>query len=99
MERLDNPDKHWKFEMADLHERAFWDDYQKAFEDTLTHTSTDWAPWWVIPSDNKWVSRALVSAILTEAIQGLGLKPRRIGEAQLAVSGRGAQAAAGGTGA
>jgi PPK2 family polyphosphate:nucleotide phosphotransferase len=85
MERLDNPDKHWKFEMADLHERAVWDDYQRAFEDTLTQTSTDWAPWWVIPSDNKWVSRALVSAILTEAITGLGLKPRRVSEAQLAI--------------
>jgi PPK2 family polyphosphate:nucleotide phosphotransferase len=85
MARLDDPDKHWKFEMADLHERAFWDDYQAAFEDTLTHTSTEWAPWWVIPSDNKWVSRALVSAILTDAIHGLGLKPRRVSEAQLQV--------------
>ena len=85
MARLDDPDKHWKFEMGDLHERAFWDDYQSAFEDTLSHTSTDWAPWWVIPSDNKWVSRALVSAILTDAIDGLGLKPRRVSEAQLQV--------------
>jgi hypothetical protein len=51
----------------------------------LTHTSTEWAPWWVIPSDNKWVSRALVSAILTDAIHGLGLKPRRVSEAQLQV--------------
>jgi PPK2 family polyphosphate:nucleotide phosphotransferase len=85
MDRLENPDKHWKFEMGDLHERAVWDDYQDAFEDTLTHTSTEWAPWWVIPSDNKWVSRALVSAILTEAIQGLGLKPRKVTEAQMAV--------------
>ncbi len=83
MERLDNPDKHWKFEMADLRERAVWDEYQHAFEDTLTQTSTPWAPWWVIPSDNKWVSRALVSAILTNAIGGLGLKPRRVSEAQL----------------
>jgi polyphosphate kinase 2 (PPK2 family) len=71
--------------MGDLHERAFWDQYQEAFEDTLTHTSTEWAPWWVIPSDNKWVSRALVSAILTESIQGLGLKPRKMSPAQLEV--------------
>jgi len=85
MERLDNPDKHWKFEMGDLHERMFWDDYQSAFEDTLTQTSTEHAPWWVIPSDNKWVSRALVSAILTESIAGLGLKPRRVTEAQMTV--------------
>ncbi len=85
LDRLDDPEKHWKFEMGDLHERAFWDDYQEAFEETLTNTSTSYAPWWVIPSDNKWVSRALVSAILTEAILGLGLQPRRVSEAQEAI--------------
>ncbi len=83
MDRLDNPDKHWKFDIGDLHERAFWNEYQHAFEDTITHTSTEHAPWWVIPSDNKWISRALVSGILTDAILGLGLEPRRVSEAQL----------------
>ena len=85
MERLDGPDKHWKFEMGDLHERAVWDEYQEAFEDTLTHTSTDWAPWWVIPSTTSGCRGPFVSAILAEAIQGLGLKPRRITEAQMSV--------------
>ena len=85
MDRLDNPDKNWKFDIADLHDRAYWDEYQEAFEDTLTHTSTPHAPWWIIPSDNKWVSRALVSGILTEAMLGLGLKPRRVSPAQEAV--------------
>ncbi len=85
MDRLENPDKHWKFDIADLHDRALWDQYQQAFEDTLTNTSTPYAPWWVIPSDNKWVSRALVSAILTDAMHGLGMGPRRVSQAQLTV--------------
>ena len=56
-------------------ERGFWDDYQKAFEDMLQHTSTKWAPWWVIPADHKWVTRALVGGIITtESIRRLGLK-------------------------
>ncbi len=74
MERLEDEDKHWKFSFGDLKERGFWDDYQKAFEETLEHTSTRWAPWWVIPADNKWVTRALVGAITTNAIRDLRLK-------------------------
>ena len=85
LERLDNPDKQWKFSMDDLGERARWNDYQEAFEDTIAHTSTEWAPWWVIPADNKWVSRALVSAILTDAIKRLGLKRPQISDEQKAV--------------
>jgi PPK2 family polyphosphate:nucleotide phosphotransferase len=74
-ERLEREDKHWKFSFADLKEREHWDDYQKAFQDALQHTSTRWAPWWVIPADHKWVSRALVAGITTEAIKKLRLKP------------------------
>jgi PPK2 family polyphosphate:nucleotide phosphotransferase len=74
LERLEDPEKHWKFSMADLHERAFWSAYQRTFADMLTHTSTERAPWWVVPADNKWVSRALVSEILTHEIETLGLK-------------------------
>ena len=74
MERLDNPEKHWKFSFADLNERGKWDDYQEAFEDMLQHTSTKWAPWWVIPADNKWVTRTLVGGILTQTIKDLKLK-------------------------
>ena len=59
---------------ADLKERGFWDDYQKAFEDALQHTSTGWAPWYVIPADHKWVTRALVGGIVTSAIRGLRLR-------------------------
>jgi PPK2 family polyphosphate:nucleotide phosphotransferase len=74
MERLDKEEKHWKFSFADLKERSFWDAYQAAFEDMLRNTSTDWAPWWVIPADHKWVTRALVAGITTESIRRLGLK-------------------------
>ncbi len=74
MERLDNEEKHWKFSFADLKERGFWNDYQHAFQDMLRHTSTKWAPWWVIPADHKWVTRALVAGITTESIRRLGLK-------------------------
>jgi PPK2 family polyphosphate:nucleotide phosphotransferase len=73
-ERLDDPEKQWKFSFADLKERGYWKDYQEAFSDMLEHTSTPWAPWWVIPADHKWVTRALVAGIVTESIKNLGLK-------------------------
>ena len=73
LERLERPEKQWKFSEADLAERAFWDDYQEAFEEALSATSTDYAPWYVIPADRKWVSRALVAEILTSSICGLNL--------------------------
>jgi len=73
LERLENPDKHWKFSEADLAERAYWDEYQTAFEDALSATSTKWAPWYVIPADHKWVSRTLIADILTTSIQSLDL--------------------------
>ena len=74
MERLDREEKHWKFSAADLGERAFWKDYMNAFEEAIAATSTKWAPWYVIPADRKYVSRALVADIITSAIKGLDLK-------------------------
>jgi PPK2 family polyphosphate:nucleotide phosphotransferase len=74
VERLENPEKHWKFSYGDLQERAKWDHYQDAFADMLQHTSTKWAPWWIIPADHKWVTRALVGGIVTESINRLRLK-------------------------
>jgi PPK2 family polyphosphate:nucleotide phosphotransferase len=82
LERLDRPEKNWKFSVADLEERKFWSDYQAAFEETLSHTGTAWAPWWVIPADNKWVARAIVSAVLIDQMKGLGLKRPQVSEAQ-----------------
>jgi PPK2 family polyphosphate:nucleotide phosphotransferase len=74
LDRLTNPAKFWKVSEADLAERDHWDAYQEAFADTFRHTSTKWAPWWVIPADHKWVARAMVAAILTRAIQDLRLE-------------------------
>jgi PPK2 family polyphosphate:nucleotide phosphotransferase len=74
LERLDRPEKNWKFSTADLAEREFWDDYQEAYEDALTATSTKWAPWYVVPADNKWVTRSVVADILTTGIRSLPLE-------------------------
>ena len=80
LERLDTPEKHWKFSEADLHERKYWDKYQEAFEEMLGATSTKAAPWWVVPADNKWVTRAVVSSIIANEIRSLGLQPPMLDE-------------------
>ncbi|MGO8824181.1 MAG: polyphosphate kinase 2 family protein [Acidimicrobiales bacterium] len=71
LRRLDLPDHNWKFSASDVHERKYWDDYQRAFSDMLSHTSTEWAPWYVIPADHKWFARICVGAILVEALEEL----------------------------
>lgn len=72
--RLDDKEKLWKFSEADLKERAFWDDYQLAYEDLLEHTSKKDAPWFVIPADHKWYRNLAISKILVEALTPLKLK-------------------------
>ena len=74
LDRIKTPKKNWKFSYADLKERKRWDDYQVAFEEMIKNTSTDYAPWHVVPSDNQWISRAIVSEILLEKLEGLNLK-------------------------
>jgi PPK2 family polyphosphate:nucleotide phosphotransferase len=74
LKRLEDPDKNWKFSFTDLSEREKWDEYAKTYEDVLNETSTEWAPWYVIPADKKWVARASVSEILASQIEGLSLK-------------------------
>lgn len=74
LERLEDPAKHWKFSAQDLSERQFWNDYMRAYEEALAGTSTKWAPWYVIPADNKAIARVLVSNILTKAMDDLKLK-------------------------
>ncbi|MEM9615068.1 MAG: polyphosphate kinase 2 family protein [Actinomycetota bacterium] len=71
--RLDEPDKNWKFEEGDLVPRARWDDYQEAFTDALTETSTEDAPWYVIPADRKWYRNLVVSEILIQSLEGLDM--------------------------
>lgn len=78
LERLTNPEKYWKFSPADLEERGYWGDYIKAYEEAITATSTRWAPWYVIPADQKWIARAAVSAIISHEIEALGLKPPKV---------------------
>ena len=58
LERLDDPAKNWKFSEADLHERAYWDHYMKAYEQMLSHTSTQHAPWYIVPADHKWFTHS-----------------------------------------
>ncbi|HVJ66484.1 MAG TPA: polyphosphate kinase 2 family protein [Caulifigura sp.] len=74
LERLERPEKNWKFSPADLAERDFWDDYQEAYEKALTATSTDDAPWYVIPADHKWATRALVADIVSTTLMSLDLR-------------------------
>ncbi len=71
LQRIEQPEKNWKFSVADLRERAFWDDYQRAISDMLSRTSTDWAPWHVIPADHKWFSHLSTSAVLVDTLNGL----------------------------
>jgi polyphosphate kinase 2 (PPK2 family) len=83
MERLEHPEKNWKFSAADLAEREYWDDYMDAYEDAINATSTDWAPWYIVPADNKWVMRAIVADIITSTLRDLDLKFPEITEDQL----------------
>jgi PPK2 family polyphosphate:nucleotide phosphotransferase len=69
--RLDNPDKHWKFDEADLAERDLWDEYMAAYEDALSRCSTDWAPWHIIPADHKWYRNVVVAGILRATLQDM----------------------------
>jgi len=73
LERLERPEKNWKFSEADIQERGFWKDYMKAFEEAISATSTKWAPWYILPADHKWVARALAADIITSTIQSLNL--------------------------
>lgn len=68
LRRVDLPDHNWKFSAADVQERERWDDYQKAFSEMLTHTSTEWAPWYVIPADRKWFARIGAGAVLVHTL-------------------------------
>jgi PPK2 family polyphosphate:nucleotide phosphotransferase len=74
LDRINEPDKHWKISPSDIAERAHWDEYMDAFEECIAETSSDEAPWYVIPSNHKWVARSLVANILVQTIDSLDLK-------------------------
>jgi PPK2 family polyphosphate:nucleotide phosphotransferase len=71
--RLQTPDKNWKFSLADVSQRKFWDDYMNAYEDMIRHTSSKEAPWYVVPADNKWYTRVVVAAALVDTLESLNL--------------------------
>jgi PPK2 family polyphosphate:nucleotide phosphotransferase len=73
LDRLEKPDKHWKFSPSDVHERQFWDDYMHAFEEAIRATASKHAPWYVVPADNKWFTRLVVAAAIVEAVEKLDL--------------------------
>lgn len=82
--RIDKPEKNWKFSATDLKERALWDKYSEAYENAITATSTDHAPWYIIPADNKWFMRAAVGDIIVGILSELKLKYPKIGDEALA---------------
>ena len=82
LDRLERPEKNWKVSASDMAERAFWSDYMQAFEDAFSATSTSWAPWHIIPANNKPIARALVAEVIVKAIKGLDLKPPTVSAEQ-----------------
>ncbi len=82
VERLNKPEKHWKFSLADIRERRYWDDYMRAFEEAIRATATDHAPWYVVPADNKWFTRLIVAAAIVEAVENLDLSYPKVDAAK-----------------
>jgi PPK2 family polyphosphate:nucleotide phosphotransferase len=83
LERLENPEKHWKFSANDARERAYWNDYMKAYDDMIRATATKEAPWYVVPADNKWFTRVVVAAAIIDLLASLDLRYPKVGKAQL----------------
>jgi len=84
LERLDRPEKNWKFSVADVKERSYWNDYMAAYEDAIRATATRAAPWFVVPADNKWFTRLVVAAAIVEAMDAMQLAYPKISDAQRA---------------
>ena len=83
LERIDNPQKNWKFSANDAAERDFWDDYMKAYEEMIQKTATEEAPWYVVPADNKWFTRVVVAAAVIETLADLNLTYPEVGKDKL----------------
>jgi PPK2 family polyphosphate:nucleotide phosphotransferase len=80
LDRLEQPEKNWKFSAADIHERKCWDDYQAAYEDMIGNTATEHAPWYVVPADNKWFTRLVVSTVVVDTLESLKLSYPKVDE-------------------
>jgi len=83
LERIENPDKNWKFSASDAKERSFWKDYMKAYEEMIRETATEESPWYVVPADNKWFTRVVVAAAVIDALDSLGLHYPEVGPDKL----------------
>jgi len=82
LSRLDEPDKNWKFSLGDVHEREHWNDYMNAYEDLIRHTSKSYAPWYVVPADNKWYTRLVVAAVVADTLKSLEVDYPKIDRAK-----------------
>jgi PPK2 family polyphosphate:nucleotide phosphotransferase len=80
LERINNPERNWKFSVSDARERVFWDDYMRAYEQVFEHTSTDHAPWHIIPADRKWYTHLIIAEIICARLQSLDLKYPQVSE-------------------
>ena len=83
LERIDNPEKNWKFSPSDARERGHWKDYMAAYEETIRQTATEDSPWYVVPADNKWFTRVVVAAAVIDALASLDLKYPKVGKTRL----------------
>jgi PPK2 family polyphosphate:nucleotide phosphotransferase len=83
LKRIEEKEKNWKFSAGDIRERRYWDDYIKAYEEMFNQTSTDWAPWFIIPADHKWFTRLCVSEIIVATLKSLDLKYPKVSEQEL----------------
>jgi PPK2 family polyphosphate:nucleotide phosphotransferase len=84
LERINEPEKHWKFSAADVRERGFWDDYMRAYEEAISATSTERAPWYIVPADKKWFTRLAISEIIVKKLESMNLHYPRVSEKQMA---------------
>jgi PPK2 family polyphosphate:nucleotide phosphotransferase len=83
LERVENPEKNWKFSASDLQERQFWNQYQEAYEDMIRNTATKDAPWYVVPADNKWFTRVVVAAAVIDTLSALNLSYPKVSKEKL----------------
>jgi PPK2 family polyphosphate:nucleotide phosphotransferase len=83
LKRIEEPDKNWKFSLKDVEERQHWDEYMDAYEDTIRHTASKYAPWYVVPADNKWFTRLVVASAIVENLNALDLQYPSLGKEEL----------------
>jgi PPK2 family polyphosphate:nucleotide phosphotransferase len=82
LDRINTPEKNWKFSAGDVAERSYFDDYMDAYEDAFNHTSTDWAPWYIIPADHKWYTRLVVADVINDKLKSLDLRYPQVSDEQ-----------------